>query len=556
MFVLALRTLRICAGDPSLTKLHRLTGLPRTTLHDALALDRATLPSLDLIERFVRACGCDGTELELWRATWRRLKHQLSTLKSQGTGRSSARIHAAPMPAAGMRPPVALPTASTSPGPGWPVQPLDADWRNAESDQAVDRRPGPDAGTADDPPRRDHTRPLPANLIPRQLPRDVATFAGRDQELAHLRTLLGTPDPSEPPQIVVVHGPAGVGKSALAVRVANLLGNRFPHGHLYVNLGAATAGMTPLAPTQAMRRLLRGLWVPPAEIPDDVEESAAMFRSLLAQRRVLILLDDAATEAQLRPLLPGSGGSAVLVTSRTRLAGLEGASHLCLGPLPEDTSITMLNALLGDDGRATAEPAAARHLARLCDHLPLGIQIAAARLVARPTLPIGQLVYRLLDERHRLNELTAADLAVRTSLAATHNGLRDSRDPRDRAAAIALPLLGLVPMVDFGVGLTTALLDTRSPTAEQILERLTNAHLLQETRPGRYRMYGLVRLFARELAATLPVQTAAAARTRVLNLLPGQALIPGVTPMRAFTQAGPVVPYEVGTATVSRPSCA
>jgi DNA-binding SARP family transcriptional activator len=345
---------------------------------------------------------------------------------------------------------------------------------------------------------------------PRQLPRDSATMVGRERELAFLADLLEV----ESAPVIVVHGAPGVGKSALAVRAAHAALARFPDGQLHVNLCGATPGIAPLSPAEALNRLLRGLGVAVAEIPSGAEEAGALFRTVVAGRRLLVVLDNAASTAQVRPLL---SGCAVLVTSRARLVALEGATHLHVGPLRPDAAHAMLDELISDV-RPAGEPEATRQLAELCGHLPLALQVAAARLNARPSWAVRDLVDRLADERSRLTELAAGDIALRGSLAVSHAALHDSDSATDRRAARALCLLGLLPVTDVDVHLAAAVLGTSPAEADRIVERLLDAHLVEETMPGQFHMHDLTRLFANELgAATIPPREQRAAFTGLLS---------------------------------------
>ncbi|WP_214409223.1 AfsR/SARP family transcriptional regulator [Sphaerisporangium fuscum] len=358
---------------------------------------------------------------------------------------------------------------------------------------------------------------LDAAIRPRQLPPDVATFVGRDDELAALGGVLAPGDVAGTAPAVVIHGPPGAGKSALAVRAVNLWSAYLPDGHLYVNLRGATSGVEPLASGEALGRFLRALGVAAADVPSDVDEAAAVFRSLVAGRRMAILLDNAAAAAQVRPLLPGTAGTPVLVTSRAGLTTLNGATHLRLGPLDPDAARAMLAALIGD-ARAAADPSATGRLAELCDHLPLGLHVAASRLKTRPNWPVRCLVDRLDDERHRLTELAAGDLAVRSSLALSHTILQRSEDPGDRAAARALRMIGLSPVTDMDADVVASLAGTSATEAERMIERLLDAHLVEPSGADRYQMHDLVRLFTHELAAeTIPAREATVAVTRLLG---------------------------------------
>jgi DNA-binding SARP family transcriptional activator len=349
---------------------------------------------------------------------------------------------------------------------------------------------------------------------PRQLPRDITTLVGRDTELTELAGALGAGHgrPRRSP-VVVVHGAPGVGKSALAVRAARRLAAGFPDGQLYVNLNGATAGATPLPSAEALHRMLHTLGVPPAEMPPGAEEAAVLFRTMVADRRLLVLLDNAATAAQVGPLLPGGSG----VTSRIRLVTLDGATHRHVGPLRPDAANAMLDALVSG-GRTTADPDAAQSLAALCDHLPLGLRVAAARLNARPSWPVRCLLARLVDERHRLAELAVGDFGLRDSFLVSHAALSGSDDSTDRLAARALCLFGLLPVAGIDIDLAASVLGTRCSDTDHVVERLLDANLLEETAPGRFAMPDLVRLFARELGRdTVSPDEQQAVITRVLD---------------------------------------
>jgi len=331
---------------------------------------------------------------------------------------------------------------------------------------------------------------------PRQLPRDLPVFVGREREVTALATLLETDAAaSTASPVVVLHGAAGVGKSTLAIHAAHLSTSRFPDGQLYVNLRGATPAVKPLSAPEALHQLLRAVGVAGTDIPAGVEEAAALLRTVVTERRLLIVLDNAATPAQVRPLLPGC---TMLITSRTRLVALEGTTHVHVGPLTADTAYAMLDGLISD-ARPAAEPEVTRRLAKLCGYLPLGLHVAAARLNARPNWAISDLVHRLADERHRLSELVAGDIAVRSSLAVSHTTLHDSDNPTDQKAARALCLFGLLPITDIDIHLAATVLDTSPAEADRTVERLVDAHLVEETTPGWFHMHDLIKLFAHEL---------------------------------------------------------
>jgi DNA-binding SARP family transcriptional activator/tetratricopeptide (TPR) repeat protein len=306
--------------------------------------------------------------------------------------------------------------------------------------------------------------------VPRELPKKPDPFVGRHPEIELITGSAET--------VIAVHGPGGQGKSALATTAAHAMADRFPDGQLYVDLHGATPGRAPLSPAEVIRRFLRALGTPPLAVPTDTSEAAALYRSTLARRKVLILLDNAVDAAQVGPLLPGEPGSAVLITSRRMLATL-GAQHIRLDPLPEEDAIR----LLGDDSEA------AKQVAKACDHLPLALTIAAARLRSRPDWTTGTLARRLADQRHRLDELNFDDLGVRSSFQLSFEGLNDS----STRAFILLCCLN-VPTV--GEATAAALLG--QDDVDRVLDPLVDAKLVEPCGPERYRVHDLLRLFGAE----------------------------------------------------------
>jgi DNA-binding SARP family transcriptional activator len=346
---------------------------------------------------------------------------------------------------------------------------------------------------------------------PCHLPADLADFTGRQQALAALTGLLGRePDGRAPAMVVAaIAGMAGVGKTALAVHAAHRLRPRFPDGQLYVHLGGP--GKQARQPAEVLASLLQALGEEPAAIPGGVEERAWRYRALLADRRVLVVLDDAAAEAQVRVLLPGGAACAALVTSRVTLAGLEAAHQLALDVLDPDEAVALLAKVAGP-GRVAAEPVAAEAIARRCGHLPLAVRVAGAKLAARPHWRLARMAERLGDEARRLDELRAGDLEVRAGFAASLRG---------QSAAIrrVYRLLGLLPAGDFTACAVAVLLDVPVGDAEELLDRLVEVHLVGVAGqdPGgltRYRLHELLRGFARE---RLLAETTAADRKLVLD---------------------------------------
>ncbi|MEU0571355.1 BTAD domain-containing putative transcriptional regulator [Nonomuraea sp. NPDC005983] len=354
---------------------------------------------------------------------------------------------------------------------------------------------------------------VPAPPVPRQLPRDLIGFVGRADESARLKTLLVPEGDGPPHPFVVISGPPGVGKSALAVHVAHMVKERFPSGQLYVNLRGGTPNVARLSSHDILSRLLRGIGTLDDAIPAEADEAAALWRSRLHDKRLLILLDDAADLTQVRPFLSAPIGTALLVTSRESLIAGDDCVQLQLGPLSDAEATAMLAGLAGA-GRVSADLPEATRLVRLCDGLPLALRIAGARLASRPDWSVGALVRRLSDERGRLHELEAGELAVRSSLAASWNALNGSARPADRLAARMLALLGLLHVPDVTTEAASSLFDSSAPEAERALERLSDAHLLERGVPGRYHLHDLVRLFAGELT---PAGERIAPLTRVLS---------------------------------------
>src|SRR6185437_7719146 len=285
--------------------------------------------------------------------------------------------------------------------------------------------------------------PKTPSIAPAQLPADITDFTGRKTQLATVAHLAGAADRSAT-VLITIAGQAGSGKTALAVHAAHRLRAHYPDGQLFVDLRGTQA--QPLAATDVLARFLRALGVDRMAIPDDAEERAALYRSRLADRRLLILLDDAACEAQLRPLLPGTPGCAVLVTSRARLSGLGGAQRVDLDVFAPDQAIELLARVAGPQ-RVAAEPVSAREIVRLCGFLPLAIRVAGARLGARPHWPLSRLEADLTDEGTRLDTLRLGDLEVRASLARSYDTL-------DVIARRALRLLGLIEAADFAPWVT------------------------------------------------------------------------------------------------------
>lgn len=344
-------------------------------------------------------------------------------------------------------------------------------------------------------------RPAVAGLPPAQLPRPTTKFVGRDREQATIVAALTRTDRDGGPVVVAVHGQGGAGKSALAIAAAHRVAHRFPDGQLYIDLQGGTKVLPPVAPADALGRLLRTLGVPPAKIPVGVDEAAALYRTQLARRRVLIIADNAADADQVLPLLPGSSGSAVIVTSRPVLATLDGAVQLDVGPLPPADAEALLTAASGP-ARPAGDAAAVAEVASACGHLPLALRIAGARMVARPDWSFADLARRLAGERNVLRELSDHDDTLTSGLRITVQGLRDSTAAVDVLAGRLFAALGVIDAPDVEPGLAAALASVTPAQAELALDRLVEARLL-DGREGRYRPHDLVRQFASAQAAEM-----------------------------------------------------
>jgi tetratricopeptide (TPR) repeat protein len=463
-------SLRRWSGQPSLRTLRRLAGtrrtergddvdvLPPSTTSDLLnGSSLPSLPRLTFVEAFVAACARASEQppdqverlVHRWRQAWRALGARPAFVTE--------------------RPAVAEKVPA---GGGW-APPIDHGWA-----QPIEQRTKP-------------THPV----VRAELPTDIATFTGRHNEIERLTaSLTGSTRPGLTP-VHVVRGPAGVGKTALAVHVAHRLVEAFPDGQLYVDLRGADTDHPPRQPVDVLARWLRSL-TGTDTVPTDLEEAAAWFRSLVAGRRLLFLLDNAFSGAQVRPLVPASPGCAVLVTSRGVLATLDGAAHLDLAVLSDAEAIELLGNVVGRDW-VVAEPAAAARIAALCGHLPRKIRVAGSRLVARPGEPLAALATQLASDRHRDDRWHHGDLSVRPGVNGSYHEL--GRD--DEPAARIFWLLGLLDIGELGLPAIAALAGTTPSDAGAALDRLTDARLLQAVSGDRYRMGEATRRYAQESSA-------------------------------------------------------
>src|SRR5215469_4852961 len=328
--------------------------------------------------------------------------------------------------------------------------------------------------------------------VPAQLPADIPDFTGRSEQVGQLRELLtraGEEDSPGAVRVVLVVGSGGLGKSALAVHAAHLLASQFPDGQLYANLLGATQ---PADPAEVLGRFLRDLGVDGHRIPLGEEERAAHFRTRLAGKQVLIVLDDARDAAQVMPLLPGSASCAVLVTARNWLPELVGSAVLDLEVLSPDEGRELFTRVVGAK-RVTAEPAAADEVLAACVGLPLAIRIAGARLATRSAWSVRTLADRLADERRRLDELRVGNLAVRASFEVSFASLRREA-ANGSGPAGAFRLLGLWTGPWIQLPAASALLGKPEAATGDALDVLVDAHLLESPEPYRYRFHDLLRV--------------------------------------------------------------
>jgi DNA-binding SARP family transcriptional activator len=338
-----------------------------------------------------------------------------------------------------------------------------------------------------------------------QLPLDLPDFTGRESLVGELVDLVHARRSRGAPAIVVLSGAPGVGKSTLAVRVAHALRAEFPDGQLHLDLAGTSA--EPRTPMPLLAELLRALGVTDSAMPRALAERAALLRSRLSAARLCVLLDDAAGAAQVRPLLPGAGTSAVVITSRTRMPDLAGAASVGVDLLSEREAGRLLTGIIGE-ARTRAEPDGAEAIVRHCGRLPLAIRVAGAKLTHRPAWTLGMYAARLRDERRRLDELRVGDLAVRASVTLSYDQLPP-------VSARAFRLLGVLGPLVFPGWVVAALLGR--PEAEDVLDTLVDAHLVElvgsdPTGQPRYRLHDLLRCYAAEKADGEPGLRAAVGR--------------------------------------------
>ncbi|HEX4087283.1 MAG TPA: BTAD domain-containing putative transcriptional regulator [Trebonia sp.] len=351
---------------------------------------------------------------------------------------------------------------------------------------------------------------------PRMLPAAINDFIGREAHVGRLLTALSGGAAGESPAVVIasITGMGGIGKTTFALHVAHRARDQYPDGQLFADLRGTAP--VPAEPGAVLAMFLRQLGVDPASLPAETEERSSLYRSLLAERHLLIVLDDARDAAQLTPLIPGTAGCSVLVTMRNRVVGLPGAIQLDLDALSRPVSRALLGSIAGTD-RVAAEPAAAGEILTACADLPLAVRLVAARLVSRPGWRIQDLADRLSAARYQLDELSHGPQGVRASFEVSYAGL-SLREGAPASSARAFCLLGLWTGQDIGLPAAASLLGVELREAERILQYLVDMCLVQSPRPDRYSMHELIRAFAAERAERkLDASTRTMAITRLIT---------------------------------------
>ncbi|MFC5642393.1 ATP-binding protein [Kitasatospora cinereorecta] len=441
--------MKIWAGNPSFQELSRRSGLARSTLADALNPNRLGLPRLEVVAALLSACGVTDREAASWQRTWRAVQEAEDRRRVRNPEPRADDLSAED-------PPADEPSHPGSAGPGT-------------------------------------TAGLGSVAVPAELPRALADFTGRAGELHSLRDLFAEAGTLGAGGLVVISamtGAGGVGKTSLALHVAHEVRAWYPDGQLFVNLRGTSR--TPLRTGEVLTRFLVSLGVPHEAVPDGEDSKSSLFRSLLATRRMLIVLDDARDAAQVRGLIPGAGPHAVLVTSRSRLPALESTHRVALDVMEQDEARELLGRLVGEE-RLRAEPDATRDILRSCAGLPLAIRIIAGRLIADPTMGLRTLSGLLADQNRRLDELEIEDQAVRAGFGAGHDLL-------DADQARVFRLLGLWTGPTVSPVAAAALCGRSLRWTQSVLGQLSSLHLLGATQPECYALHDLLHLFAAERA--------------------------------------------------------
>jgi tetratricopeptide (TPR) repeat protein len=431
---------------------------------------RATLPRQELVVALLRACDVPAARMTLWLASWQRLAADRSPRPNT--------LRLLPRP-------VDDPGDVRLPGAGRRVE-------DGGAASALALAPPARVPQTWNPPSAVDSTTSVTGPVPFQLPPPPTVIVGRTDETRQLLDAMRRGG-----AVCVVEGAGGIGKSALALHLSHHVVARHPGGCLYADLHGASAGIAPTEPAEVLARFLRALGAP--AIPPSMEEASTLLRTITAARGVLMILDNAASAAQVRPLLLSGAECTTVVTSRWKLIDLDAAVRISLEPLSDSASLALLSRL-GGAARVNGEPAAASAIAQRCGGLPLALRIVGARAAARPNASLAGLAERINDEHRRLDVLEVGDLSVRASL---HLGYRafDESDQDDRRQAIRLFRLASLPdWADAAPPACAALADLPVPLAERMLEQLLDAHLLEPSGDVRYGFHDIVRLFARERA--------------------------------------------------------
>ena len=354
----------------------------------------------------------------------------------------------------------------------------------------------------------------PETPIVAQLPFAISDFTGREAALESIFNALlfdGAREAGQTP-IVVIQGGGGIGKTTLAVHVAHRVADRYRDGALYVDLRGVDRD--PRDPADVLAAWLVALGESAEEIPASLDERANLFRSLLREKALLLLLDNAHDAAQIRPLIPATSRGAVIVTSRAQLAHVPAAARIELEPMTYSESLTLLENVAGVE-RIAREPQATATVLDACAGLPLALRICAARLETRPSWSVQTLAERVSGEHRRLNELAVGDLATRSSFDMSYAQLTDEAEPGEISPARAFRLLGLTTFPEIGLLAASVLFGVEVERAEYALETLVDAHLLESPSPERYRFHDLIKLYAAERGASEPEEEQRAAIRRL-----------------------------------------
>lgn len=475
--------------------------LPASTL--ATMLGRPTLPRRELVSALLRACQVADDRVSAWLAAWGRLAAARATAPPAAPDGRPPRRPGRPPAGPAARTPAPIGSTGRSDGVGRPtdgataLRLIPASGTGPRIGRADGSGAGPDrAGPRVSPwPTAAEVRPVenrPGAPVPYQLPPAPPLMLGRSAEIDRL--LAST---AADAAVCLVEGAGGVGKSALALHVAHRIVGRYDGGCLYTDLRGATAGIAPAEPADVLGRFLRALGAP--TVPASLDEASALLRTWTAERGVLVVLDNAASAAQIRPLLPSGPGCTTIITSRWMLPDLDTTARIRLDPLPDDAALALLTGLTGPE-RVRAEPAAAATVVRRCGGLPLALRIVGARAAARPDASLASLATRLDDEGLRLDTLEVGDLSVRASLHLGYQAFEGAPQSDRREAARLFRLAALPSWTHLTPHGCAALADLPVDAAERSLDALADAHLVESAGGDRYRFHDIVRLYARERA--------------------------------------------------------